>query len=173
MRYDDAVEALVNGYSVFDFSRGITKNRRNLNGPFWRAFHSMRGSISRDDNADMLATNLFRFDVDQGRSVIKHCDPDELREILNFQRGLLAREIRVLKPTAVLFFTGPSYDLALQDEFDGIEIYPLSGRSERQFAGVRHPDLPPIAIRTYHPGYLNRSREKRSWLEDIGHYASA
>ena len=76
-------------------------------------------------------------------------------------------------PTAVLFFTGPQYDVALRGEFDGIEIVTLSDRSDRQFAGLRHPDLPPLAIRTYHPSYLNRSPERRSSLQDIARYVSA
>jgi hypothetical protein len=42
-RYDRGVEALVNGYSAFKFSR---HQPRNLNGPFWRAFQLLLEGIS-------------------------------------------------------------------------------------------------------------------------------
>jgi hypothetical protein len=79
----------------------------------------------------------------------------------------MTSEIRVLRPTAILFFTGPAYDLALHDEFPGIGIRPAMGRAERQFAWLRHPSLPSVSIRTYHPAYLRRSPKRWAWLHDI------
>jgi hypothetical protein len=161
--YDGAVDALVEAYSVFAFSQ---HQPRNFNGPFWRAFHLLRGAINGDGNAAMLWTNLFRCDVGGG-SVLRGCNPAELRELMAFQRGLLTSEIRVLQPTAILFFTGPSYDFELRSEFPDAALSAAPGRRERQFAQIRHSELPSVAIRTYHPSYLRRKRERWSWLQDI------
>jgi hypothetical protein len=161
--YNDAVEALVEGYSAFAFSR---HQPRNLNGAFWRAFHLLNGVINADGTAAMLWTNIFRCDV-AGGSVLRGCSPPELRDLMAFQRGLLTSEIRVLNPTAVLFFTGPDYDFELLSEFRNAALVPVPGRTERQFARIRHPDLPSMVIRTYHPSYLRREPERWAWLEEI------
>lgn len=161
-RYADAVRALVDGYAAFAFSRYQPANR---NGPFWRAFHLLFESVNRDGCADMLWTNLFRCDV-QGGSVLS-CSAGELQELMAFQRGLLTREIRLLAPTAVLFFTGHGYDFELQAEFVGAVTSTVAGRAELQFARITHPALPAMTVRTYHPSYLRRSPERWSWLEDL------
>jgi len=162
-RYNLAIEALVDVYSAFHFARHQPKT---FNSPFWRAFRLLLESIGHNAPTDILWTNLFRCDLDG--SVINGSTPEELREILSFQRGLLTSEVRVLKPTAVLFFTGPDYDVALRDEFADVTTEPVMGRAEREFARLRHPQLPGVAVRTYHPAYLMRTG-RWAWLDDISH----
>jgi hypothetical protein len=98
--------------------------------------------------------------------VIHGSTAEELDAILSLQRGLLTAEIRVLKPTAVIFFTGPDYDVALRDEFPELSMRPLFDRTEREFARLSHPELPSETFRTYHPNFLRR-RKKWEWLDDI------
>ncbi len=75
------------------------------------------------------------------------------------QAGLLAGEIRLLKPQIVIFFTGPHYDDELIDAFpDATLLSLLPRRDAREAALVHSAALPACSIRTYHPTYLQRSR---------------
>lgn len=164
--YPNAVRALVDGYASFAFSK---HQSANFNGPFWRAFRQLHEEINEGHKADILWTNLFRCDL-EGGSVIDRATPAELNNILAFQHGLLSREIRILSPTAVVFFTGPNYDLALRAEFPDIVFAPVSGHVERQFCQIAHPDLPTPSFRFYHPNYLARNHNRWLWLREVASY---
>ena len=161
--YQGAVDAVAQGYIDFAFARYEPANYRS---PFWRAFRHLLSRAKSDGSGDVLWTNLFRCSIDGG-SVIYGCQPAEVEAILTFQGGLLRQEIRLLQPTTVLFFTGPLYDAALQSEFPGAEFVPLGDYLPRQLARIVAPDLPRATFRTYHPGYLARSRERWGWLDEI------
>ncbi len=164
--YDGGIQALMNGYPAFAFSK---YQPANFNSPFWRAFRLFVEGISDEGDADALWTNLFRCDLD-GSSVKDTASPIEFKDILKFQQGLLTREIAVLQPTAVLFLTGPNYDRALTDEFSGITIHPALGHSARELAQLGHPSLPTASYRTYHPNYLARDSGRWSWLNELISY---
>jgi hypothetical protein len=89
---------------------------------------------------------------------------EELRRILDWQRGCLAGEVRALQPTSVVFFTGRAYDRVLVDEFPGTTFETIGDRDPQQFARVVHSSLPRPSFRTYHPSYLTRSG-KWLWVE--------
>src|SRR5680860_723860 len=118
------VEALMYAYEAFAFAEHQPKNHRS---PFWRTFRHMMSVTG----ADALWSNLFRFDVDEG-SVMSNCSEAELEQVLRAQQGLLRREIQLLRPTAVVFFTGPRYDEALINEFPNtvFGVDPLSWTPE-------------------------------------------
>jgi len=78
-------------------------------------------------------------------------------------------EVRILDPTAVVFFTGPRYDAILRSEFPGLELNAVAGHTSRQFAEAVHPALPNSAFRTYHPRYLRRSG-KWSRVKDLAEF---
>lgn len=95
------------------------------------------------------------------------CSPDEVEAILTAQRGLLSREVERLAPDVTLYLSGPNYYAALRSEFPDIEFTAVAGRTERQFARVRGSGLPDRSYRLYHPNYLNRSRERWAWLQEL------
>lgn len=166
---NDPVREAVTVYSAFDFAAHNPISRRS---PFWRAFHLLRQEINGDGTGDLLWTNLFRCALDRG-SVVALSTPGELEQILEFQRGLLRLELSVLKPTAVLFFTGPYYDGAVAAEFPGCVIAPAGNHQPREFAQVIHPELPLTTFRTYHPASLVRSPERWSWLHELAESVTA
>jgi hypothetical protein len=85
----------------------------------------------------------------------------------------LTEEIRILQPTAVVFFSGPNYDEALRDEFPGLQFAGVDERRyARRFAKVIHNSLPDRSFRSYHPGYLVRNEERWSWVEEIAALAT-
>lgn len=145
---DSAVDVLVWGYNIFEYSRYQPLNRRS---PFWRTFREVQ---SWPDVA-VIWENLSRFHHVDG-SIL--CASVEQQHVLaKCQRDLLARELEILKPHACLFFTGPNYDAFFSEVFSGSKISAgLNGVSERNFARVEAPLLPKCSFRTYHPGYLDR-----------------
>jgi hypothetical protein len=158
--YEHGVEALVHAYRAFEFARHQPKHYRS---PFWRAFRYLKEAAA---DTDVLWTNLFKCSVDDG-SVVNNCDPEEIKQLLVFQRGVLAREIEILQPTAVLLFTGPRYDNSLSAEFPHLEFRLFGQHAVRQLAWVSAPDMCAPALRTYHPAYLARSEARWRWLEEI------
>jgi len=92
-----------------------------------------------------------------GGSVIDNGTEEEISTIRDASAGLLLEEIKILRPTSVIFFTGSRYNEALYSEFKdcGLKQFMDYDDSSRT-SYIAHPDLPKKSIRTYHPGYLNR-----------------
>lgn len=150
---ENGVNAMTKGYEIFCFSREQPANYRS---PFWHAYRLIRDAVG--DPVDgfetsVLWTNLFRTALDGG-SVLEGT-LEEQDEIQDTAKNLLSTEIEILKPSTVIFFTGPRYDRALSREFSGLELRPVEDYSERQISRLVHPGLP-LSFRTYHPGYMNR-----------------
>jgi hypothetical protein len=150
-----SVEALTRKYDEFFYVGGW------LNRPFWNAVDALRTLFGRDA---VLWSNVFRFDF-EGRSILK-ASAKELAEIFAIQDGMLRDEIKVVKPTAVVFFSGPNYDFALEREFGSIQKQQVANFPEHGFARLVAGGLPPATYRTYHPAYLWRSK-KREWLAHL------
>lgn len=154
----DGVGRLMSNYEEFAYG----KNYHGNQSPFWRAFRLLQSG----SGVVQSWTNIFRFDVDAG-SVMGSCSAEEVKTILAAQHGLLRLEIDQLAPDVVLFLSGPNYDSALRNEYPEIEFNSVAGRTERQFARVRALGLPARSYRLYHPSYLNRSRERWAWLQEL------
>lgn len=158
---DRGVEALMYGYREFNFA---ARQPENYSSPFWRAFRELGTSLG----AESLWSNLFLCSVEQG-SVIHNCSQYELQELLQSQKGLLQKEIQVLKPNAIVFFTGPNYDFALKAEFEQAVFEPIDDDRAGKFDRVLHERLPDKCFRTYHPAYLHRSPDRWKWLGELVH----
>jgi hypothetical protein len=150
-----SVEAMMHGYRAFEFSR---HQPGNFNSPFWRAYRQIREAVGDEPmgfNTKVLYTNLFKTAVD-GTSIVKNGTQEEADNIWQASVTLLAREIKILRPDAVVFFTGPDYDRYLELEFEGLQWAPSDKHGQRAFSKLSHPALPENSYRTYHPGYLSR-----------------
>lgn len=164
----DGVDQLQNGYSAFSYAKHQPNNYRS---PFWRAYRELRSHIGDEpDGLDtgVMWTNLFRSSLaaptpsgDRGGhgSVLRNSKPEEVDVLINLSCRVLHREIEILRPTAVIFFTGPNYDQFLDQFFKGVERTPVTEYSERQCSRLIHDSLPHHTFRTYHPNYLSRSRQ--------------
>lgn len=156
----NGVATMVSAYKAFDFARTY----RHRNSAFWRAFRYLEGDVTESPCSAMW-TNLFKVDV--SGSVVKNCKIRHRRLLRAAQAGLLAEEIRLLKPQIVIFFTGPHYDDELLDAFPDATLSPLlPGHDAREAALVHSKVLPVCSIRTYHPTYLQRSR-RWGLLEEV------
>ncbi|WP_151192243.1 hypothetical protein [Desulfomicrobium orale] len=155
LKVNDSVQAMIHAYQEFEFAKQQPENYRS---PFWRAYREIR-KANKDtiDGIDttVLWSNLFRMSLDCG-SVIKNGKKEEIDMIRSVSSGLLLEEIKILKPTSVIFFTGPHYNETLYKEFGGIVLEKFMDYETNHTAYLNHPVLPKKSIRTYHPGYLNR-----------------
>jgi hypothetical protein len=153
----NGVAAMLELYRRYELGRQHPK----LNSPFWRGFRALDTALNPAvDSA--LWTNLFKVNVNG--SVMRNCTRAEIAAIQKAQQGLLRHEIDVLKPDVVVFFTGPRYDSAIRAEFPDVEFLPFdeipaSCASLSSLALIRASGLPAKTVRSYHPEYLQRSRQ--------------
>ena len=158
---DRSVEALTSGYLAS--CAGPTAR-----GPFNQAFDLFKRSLDREGAASMVSTNLVRCAFKGKRKSLLNASEEERRQVLDWQRGCLTGELKALNPTAVVFLTGPYYDEFLGDEFPSVEYERFGDHDKRQLARVRLGGLlPEASFRTYHPGFLRRSKTRWSWLEEL------
>lgn len=163
-RATHGVRAMWNLYRWYAMGRVHPK----LNSPFWRGFRAIDSAINGTPDS-ALWTNVFKVNVNG--SVMRNCRAAEVAALQRAQTGLLAEEINILNPDVVVFLSGPRYDPAIRCEFPDMRISPLSRRIPASAVGVvRAEGLPARAIRTYHPEYLQRSRQL-GLLSEISRWA--
>jgi hypothetical protein len=148
VRNDDAIDGLVWGYEQFDFAKPQPISSRS---PFWRAFRE----IQKWPGAGVLWANVSR--VDYQRASILSAPADARQRLLKQQVALTLDELRVLRPEACVFLTGPDYDPILQEVFEGLRLNEMDQKPVRELARVEHSALPARSYRTYHPNYLSHS----------------
>jgi hypothetical protein len=157
----DSVNALVNAYKIFNFS----SNNHPLNhrAPFFSAYRKIRKAVDDDDKSfetSVLWTNLIRMSVNEC-SVFKNknATPKQIEKMITASTDVFQDEVKILKPDIVIFFTGPTYDYALNKILYGSAFRNVLDYKERVLAEISHVILPEMAWRTYHPAYLQRSRK--------------
>jgi hypothetical protein len=157
----DAVDQVLETYREFSF--GAT-----LPSAFWSHFKDLRQAFDSGNagfESSVLWTNLYRVSVEVATgkdkynySAERNSTPTQRTALRDLSRTVLLEEIRLLEPTMVVFFTGPNYDAALKDVFQGAVLSAVEPFTARQMSWVQHPALPTQSIRSYHPGYMNRAK---------------
>lgn len=135
----DPVPSLMRHYADFDLGRAEAGE------PFWSACHALHAALSPDGpERAFLWTNLVKVDQRGDR-------PDPLLEEDVVRLGLLQAELSIVRPDAVVFFTGPRYDPLLEDCFPGL----AHERAGLPFVSrLVHERLPDASFRCYDPGFL-------------------
>lgn len=148
---DDHVEALMSQYRGFDLGSTYRST------PFWAAARKLNNLLNGDGDAKFLWGNLVRTDEVHfginGRKRYRR-PPEHIEENL-CRFTLLQREIEILEPRVVVFFTGPYYDIRLIKSFvDGATLHEVNDL--QVLDRVVHSKVPNTSYRCYHPGYLRR-----------------
>jgi hypothetical protein len=140
------------------------------------------------DNPSVIPVwnNLFKFDLGDNskKRNISHSSSNELTYIQTFHNKLLAKEVEIIQPKLIIFFTGHVYDKLYFDPiikkqadfkllYNPIEELQINNIDEwkcctldlQRFEGFK--DYKGKAIRTYHPLYLNRTKYKENILAYI------
>lgn len=168
------------------YDRFMERRYPKKNTMFWRYLKETLG----DTQIRPVWANLFKFDLGDARrpkNNVSKASKAELRPILEFHKGILAKEIEILQPKIVIFFTGHRYDSLFFDpivkgecgdstllyrrveELSGVDRWKCADMGLKNFEGFE--SFSGRAIRTYHPMYLNRSNESlrgpiRKYLKD-------
>lgn len=131
-----------------DYAREFREYGRGF---FLPAARRLQELVSRDvPSVGLVWVNMFTCSQKRGR-----LNPDIAAAIAEVR--VLANEINILKPDAVVFFTGPSYDTALGIIFPNVRPLPDDGSCGKWVRKLEaHDPLPQRSFRTYHPAYLNR-----------------
>jgi len=150
------------------YEKFMTEEYSKMNTMFWRYVKE----IINDEDTTPVFNNLFKFDLGDNRKHrnISKASKTEYEMIIDFHKGILAKEIEIIKPKIIIFFTGHVYDKLFIDPIikqngDYKQLYkPISQLSVdewkcgildlKNFPGFEN--FEGKAIRTYHPIYLNR-----------------
>lgn len=144
------LDELLRRYAAFDLGR------QYYSSPFWQASHQLFRAVNPDGpERAFLWSNLVKVDQHGERPRV------EIEDAVS-ALGLLNLELQILKPDAVVFFTGPYYDDRLRLTFPGVQYQEMG----QDVVRLQHEDLPAKAFRTYHPRYLWQAK-KRAALKHI------
>lgn len=142
-------------YKKFKFA--IDSKKRNS--PFWRFLHDFNNKMNPNGNeGGFLWTNLSKTDHN------KTTPKKELQCKAISGYLLLREELKIIKPDIVIFLTSWKYDNMLREIFPNVEFDIIKPRFLTQ---LKHNDLPILTFRTYHPAYLNRSKNFEEILVEL------
>lgn len=137
---DDPVDALMRHYAAFDLGRG------QAGAPFWDACHELHAALNPNGPPRAFVwSSLVKVDAGGDRSGPALEDP-------LVRLGLPRRELELLRPDAVVFFTGPRYDPLLAETFPGLVHEPAGLPFVSRLV---HPALPGPSFRCYDPAFLH------------------
>ena len=140
--------------SLMDFHKefNLAKDYPRKGAPFWSFAHRLDSRMNpQGPERSFIWSNIARLGFANNAGRVSQSD-------LEFWSGkrLLATEIKVLSPRAVIFATGPRYDDLVRAEFDGIDLPEIS--KDKPIARIAHVDLPSLSFRMYHPAFLRRNK---------------
>jgi hypothetical protein len=129
-------------------------------GQFWNGikyFMNLLQEKNKDKKISYLWNNIVKIGYD------KEGFPYNFYEniVKPYLNNIITKEIEILKPDFVLFFTGPNsdngpYDNVLNEVFNNPQRKPVDGFTERQLCEIVIPNVKK-SFRTYHPNYLYRN----------------
>jgi len=151
----ECVEQLKGYYHSFELGKHY------LSTPFWGAAHELGRLINPSSPANsFIWTNLLKLDQGGDRP------EDKVEKTVSAAFSVLPEEVRLARPQAVVFLTGPNFDERLTATFPECDLEKIGNHPLRELALVRGTGLPRKTFRTYHPKFLRLSK-RWSLLDEI------
>ena len=147
----DEVEKQMTAYE--NFQAGKT----NGYSAFWDVIRKVENLLGNDAFSTAW-TNLSKFDLYGIRSYGKY------EKAFSMADAILAEEVRIVNPSMCMFFTGPYFDSRLKAVFEGLEFIEIPGWNMKQFCVLKHPSLPALSFRSYHPRSLKLKNLEKNYL---------
>jgi hypothetical protein len=145
----------LNWYSSF-----LEARKHKGKGTFWNSVRRFAQKLEEESNGksvELVWNNVFKI----GKKTIGK-PGDRIRKQEEQHFNVIQKEIEILKPNLVVFFSGPNYDKHLKSKIIIEEVQPvLDGYPGREVefwklkGGIQ-------AVRTYHPTYLRRSKQEEA-----------
>ena len=148
---EKSIDQLMNKYEDF-FGNGKCFR---YGGQYWNAVKSYSEAFkSKYDkaNVQLIWNNILKVGKNEGKGKPK-------KEIIKIQQEyfpVFQKELEILKPDVLIFFTGPKYDKYLRSNWDDITFDQIDKYPIRELAKVSSKYLPKNSFRTYHPSYIYR-----------------
>lgn len=128
--------------------------------PFWNVTRGVEQLLGNEPYS-CAWSNISKFDHNNGRAY------GEFATSIATVDYILSEEIAILKPTFCLFYTGPVFDSRIRGIFEGIKYEEVDGFNVRELARLKHPVLPEMSFRSYHPGYMHRRGLEKGFLQFV------
>jgi hypothetical protein len=135
--------------------------------PFWNVTRKIEKALGNEPYS-CAYTNINKFDHDGGRPRGGY-----EREIASLD-DILVTEIKIIQPKVCIFFTGHSFDSRIRNIFPEVEFANIEGWGwkPKQLSHLKHPGLPFLTFRTYHPRYLRQKRLETDFIEFLTGYSN-
>ena len=119
--------------------------------------HSINIRLGNPDTNCFVYNNILKFakEDDHGYPSDRVMDA-EMRYL-----DVIQDEVDILKPEVCVFLTGVNYDSDIEKKFNGVELLPVPGFEKNWLAQIKHPHLPQKSFRTYHPGRIMNSEDRK------------
>lgn len=148
------IEPIFNLYEEFYLSN----NCYSYGGQFWNGIGRFGSLLEKevDKKVGLIWNNVIKI----GKCGIG--TPFASIQEIQFEHfNVIQKEIEILNPDILVFFSGPNYDGHIKRTFGNLGRKSISGFTERQLCELNVLETVP-AFRTYHPNYL--------WRNDIDSY---
>ena len=129
--------------------------------PFWSVTRKLESALGNQPYS-CAWTNISKFDFNEGRPY------GENETAIATLDDILVTEIQIIQPKVCIFFTSHHFDRRIKAIFPEIEFSKVEGFLLNQLSHLKHPDLPDLTFRTYHPRYLRISGLEEDFIEFIG-----
>jgi len=123
----------------------------NYRSPIYLFIDILFERLAEFKKAGILLTELLRHDHYGSRL------PNEIIAKVAFDNNFIFRkELEILKPDALIFLTGPTYDRHINMTYPSAIFHELEGYSLNQVSVIENIPNIKKAVRIYHPDYHNR-----------------
>ena len=144
----------------------------NKPSPVWVKFRNLR-ELALKYGAAIIASNIGKIGYVWESKYRYGCRGFKKKDV-NYHpwvNEVFLKEIEILKPDMILFFSGPNYDEYIDRRFEDYgfpkpqRLRALADVESRKFARIEVPGFPPM-YRTYHPVYLQRNA-RQPWAKAV------
>lgn len=151
---EEECEGMMSAYE--DFNVG----EKYYASPFWNVIRKIETALG-NESSSCAWTNISKYDQNGGRPDAEH------EKLFSIVDNLIIDEMKIIKPKVCLFFTSHNFDYRLENIFEDIEFVEVDDFDINTLCQLKHPNLPILTFRTYHPRYLRMSGIEESVIDFI------
>jgi hypothetical protein len=164
---EDVIEMLICGDDTPDCMgyRGFFSEKYcyKYGGQFWnmvKKFILDLQTDNQDKKIDYIWNNVIKMGK-RGIGFPNYWYNDIIKPYFN---NLIIKEIDILKPNFIVFFSGPNYDKYINDIFDNPLKKSVAGFNEQELCEIKIQNIK-RSFRTYHPQFLYRDNQNRPYSD--------
>ncbi len=149
---DIDIDSITTVYDEFYLQKGYEKYGK----PFWNFIRSLK-NLQSEKKIGYIWNNVLKI----GKTDVGTPQQGLINYTIDYF-NVIPQEIEILKPNILLFLSGHSYDEYIRKSIGSFTIVPIDGFTTNELCILKFDNIEvDLAIRTYHPGYLQRLKERR------------